>query len=118
MNRDVLKQVARESRKNLTAAEAKLWDCLRDRRFEFRKFVRQKVFENYRVDFYSHSELLVIELDGTSHDSEETRASDAIRTEWLEARGLRVLRFRNEDVMDKLERVLESIKQHFEPFPK
>ena len=113
-----MKQVARESRRNLTPAEAKLWNCLRDRKLEFRKFVRQKVFENYRVDFYCHSELLVIELDGTSHDSVEAQNADAARTKWLEARGLKVLRFRNEEVLNDVEFVLEAIKLYLTPFPK
>jgi 5-methyltetrahydrofolate--homocysteine methyltransferase len=90
---------------------------LRDRRLEFRKFVRQKILGRYRLDFYCHDEKLVVELDGLYHDSSEQQLADQLRTEWLEAQGLKVIRFRNEDIMKNLESALEVIKLSFTPFP-
>jgi very-short-patch-repair endonuclease len=101
----------------MTPAETKLWSRLRDRRFEFRKFVRQKVIVRYRADFYCDDERLIIELDGSSHDSPEAQAYGLERTQWLEAQGYRVLRFLNEDVMRNFPAVLEAIKTALTPFP-
>jgi very-short-patch-repair endonuclease len=110
-------QLARDGRKNATPAEARLWFHLRDRRLDHRKFVRQKVIGRYRTDFYCHEERLVIELDGSSHDSEDSQEYDLERSDWLEAQGFRVLRFRNEDVMRQLGSVLEVIRGALIPFP-
>lgn len=101
----------------MTPAETKLWSRLRDRRLEFRKFVRQKVIGRYRADFCCGDENLIVELDGSSHDSPEAQTYDLERTQWLEAQGYRVLRFPNEDIMRRFPAVLESIKAHFTPFP-
>ncbi len=101
----------------MTPAETKLWSRLRDRRFEFLKFVRQKVIGRYRADFYCDDERLIIELDGSSHDSPEAQAYDLERTQWFEAQGYRVLRFLNEDVMRNFPAVLEAIKTALTPFP-
>ncbi len=111
-------QLAREARRNLTPFEAKLWHALRDRRLEYRKFVRQKIIGRYRTDFYCHEERLVIEVDGSSHDLPEAQEYDTERTAWLEAQGFRVLRFQNADVMRNLEGVLMAIRGALTPFPK
>lgn len=110
-------QLAREARTKLTVAESRLWWRLRDRRFEYRKFVRQKILGRYRVDFYCHDEKLIIELDGGYHDSNDQQIADQLRTQWLESQGLKVLRFQNEHIMQNLEAVLEDIKSAFVPFP-
>ena len=113
----VMVQLARQARKNMTPAEVRLWQCLRNRRLEGRKFLRQKVMGRYRPDFYCAAERLVIELDGSVHDTPEAKANDLERTGWLEAKGLKVIRFRNHSVMNHLPQVLESIKSHFKPLP-
>jgi very-short-patch-repair endonuclease len=110
-------QLAQEARVKMTPAESRLWWRLRDRRLEFRKFVRQKILGRYRLDFYCHDEKLVVELDGLYHDSSDQQLADQLRTEWLESQGLKVMRFQNEDVMKNLESVLEVIKVAFAPFP-
>ncbi len=86
--------------------------------------MRQKAFGRYIVDFYCASAKLVIELDGEVHDTVEAQAYDAVRTETLEARiarqvlsyeqearGLRVLRFRNDLVLEELPEVVKKIKE-------
>jgi very-short-patch-repair endonuclease len=75
-------------------AEEILWRVLRGGNLEGVRFLRQKAFGRYIVDFYCASAKLVIELDGEVHDTIEAQAYDAVRTETLESRGLRVLRFR------------------------
>ena len=101
----------------MTPAEAKLWQRLRDRRLEYRKFVRQKIIGRYRADFFCDEAMLIVEVDGSSHDTPEAQIYDLERTQWLEAQGYRVLRFSNEAVLRHLPAVLESIKSHLPPLP-
>lgn len=93
--------LARELRKNMTAAEKKFWYCLsRNKQFEQHKFERQKPIGNFIVDFYCAKLKLVIELDGNSHDN--TSEKDVERTHQLESLDLRVIRFTNEDVLKNI----------------
>jgi very-short-patch-repair endonuclease len=59
------------------------------------------------VDFYCNEARLVVEVDGEIHDY--TQQEDAIRQEFLESLGLQVVRFRNEDVLEWMEGVLQDI---------
>ena len=73
---------ARTLRKNMTKEERHLW-------YDFLKmypvrFLRQKVIDNYIVDFYCHSARLIIELDGSQHYEEKGLLKDKIRTEKIE----------------------------------
>ena len=105
-----LLELRRQNRKNPTPAEAVLWQALRGGKLEGLRFLRQKAFDRYVVDFYCAEAGLVIELDGSVHDTPETRAYDAQRTRELQARGLKVLRFRNEEALSDLSRVLEIVR--------
>jgi very-short-patch-repair endonuclease len=71
------------------------------------KFQRQVVLAPYIADFAARCARLVIELDGDSHAGRE--AYDAARTAALEARGYRVLRFSNSEVMSNLDGVIRAI---------
>jgi very-short-patch-repair endonuclease len=99
---------AREMRKEMTEPELRLWLQLRAKRFASIKFRRQKVIQDdqhrYIADFAANLPKLVIELDGNTHSGRETY--DARRTEFLESRGYRMLRFLNSDVMTNMEGVL------------
>ena len=64
---------------------------------------------NYIADFVSHSCMLVVEVDGESHDFETRLRHDSRRDEWFVSRGYRVLRFTNDDVMKNLEGVVLAI---------
>ncbi len=99
---------ARELRRMQTPAEAKLWAVLRGRHLGY-KFRRQHPLGHFVADFYCAAVQLVIELDGDSHAAQV--AYDAQRTAWLEAHGLRVLRFSNSDVAHNLEGVVTAILQ-------
>jgi very-short-patch-repair endonuclease len=103
------KDAIREQRKQPTPAEAALWDILRDRRCLGFKFRRQHAIGPYIVDFYCAEAGLVIEVDGPIHDRQTE--NDAGRTEFLEARGLSVLRFNNEVVLLKPIDVVETIER-------
>lgn len=100
-------EFARRLRVGQTDAEQKLWQHLRDRRLQGLKFRRQKPIGRYIVDFICHERMLVVELDGGQH-LEST--ADQARDEWLSAKGLRVLRFWNHDVLQQMEAVLEAIR--------
>ena len=97
---------AKELRKRLTEPEHRLWHHLRANRLGV-KFQRQVVLAPYIADFAARAERLVIELDGDTHGGRE--AYDAARTRSLEARGYRVIRFTNSDVMTNMDGVLRAI---------
>jgi len=98
---------AGELRQNQTEAEAKLWSRLRAHRMAGVQFRCQHAIGNYVVDFCSPRRKIVIELDGSQHlDQAEY---DLERTKDLEAKGYRVLRFWNNEVMNEIEAVLNVI---------
>jgi very-short-patch-repair endonuclease len=103
---------ARQLRRDSTVAENKLWAFLRGRQLEGFKFNRQEPIGPYFVDFACRKGKLVIEVDGPSHDGHDAQAYDAVRTEFLESQGYRVLRFTNEFIMGDLGPTLEVILQH------
>jgi|SRR5579884_2001204 len=101
---------ARQLRRDSTPAEKKLWRGLRSKLPRY-KWRRQMPIGPYFADFACFSEKLVIELDGSQHASAATY--DDVRTRFIEARGFRVLRFWNGDVLSNTDGVLETIAQHF-----
>jgi very-short-patch-repair endonuclease len=111
MARHYLTELRRQNRKNPTPAERILWNALRNRQLEGARFAPQKVIGRYIVDFYCHAAQLIVELDGSVHDTEEVIEYDAIRTQWFEAQGLTVVRFRNGRVYNDLPGVLEIIRR-------
>lgn len=103
-----LKPLAREKRRNPTAAEEKLWEHLRRKQPFGYKFRRQHAIGPFIVDFYCHEADLIIEVDGPIH--QYSPEEDAIRQEYLQSLGFRVLRFQNERVLSATENVLEDIQ--------
>ena len=104
-----LRSNARELRRNSTDAERILWSELRDHRLNGIGFRRQVPIKNYIADFACHAAKLVIELDGGQHFSDQSERADAARSAVIEARGFRVIRFSNHDVMTNRAGVLETI---------
>ncbi len=97
-------------RKNMTKEERHLW-------YDFLKGLsvtanRQKVIGNYIVDFYIASSKVAIELDGSQHCEENKIEYDKLRSEYLEALGIRVLRYTNLDIQQRFNSVCEDILQH------
>ena len=103
-------QRAKELRQDMTPAEKILWQELRGNKLGVH-FRRQQVIAGFIVDFYCHRADLVIELDGGVHEVSEQKASDIERDKVLGEMGLRVFRFKNEDVIGNLQRVLEKIRE-------
>ena len=107
MNKDIIRQRARDLRRNATGEENHLWyDFLRYFPLPVR---RQVPFGNYIVDFYCHQAKLVVELDGSQHCDPDEMEYDRKRTTYLHAQGLEVLRFSNLDVMRQFRSVCEAI---------
>ncbi len=91
----------------MTKEERKLWhDFLKNYPI---RFLRQKVIDDYIVDFYCHSARLIIELDGSQHYEEEGLKKDAIRTERIAERNLTVIRIPNNEVNRNFEGVCQYI---------
>src|SRR5580692_2633298 len=103
--------IARTLRKRETWAEELLWRCLRDRRFSDYKFRRQHAFGPHVLDFFCVEAFLDIELDGFQHGHPASRIQDAKRDEWLEARGVKVLRVWNSQLRGEKEMVMTKIWQ-------
>jgi len=99
---------ARRLRQAMTPAERRLWQCLRANRLNGLHFRRQQIIDGFIVDFYCHAAALVVEVDGSVHDQQVDY--DAERDRILSARGLRVLRIRNSEIMQDLKGVLARIE--------
>ena len=101
-------QRAKELRRDMTPAEKILWQELRANKLGVH-FRRQQVIARFIVDFYCHKAGLVVEVDGDIHDLQ--REEDARREKALSELGLRVIRFRNDDVAKDLPAVVGKIKE-------
>ena len=102
-----LTENAKLLRKNMTKEERHLWyDFLRTYPI---RFLRQKVIDNYIVDFYCHEARLIIELDGSQHYEEKGLLKDKIRAEKIESRNLTVIRIPNNEVNNNFKGVCEYI---------
>ena len=98
---------SKQLRRNLTLAEARLWSYLRGNQINQVNFRRQHAMGKYIVDFCSPKAKLIIELDGSQHL--EQVEYDKVRTQYLEARGYRVIRFWNHEVMNDIDGVIHAI---------
>ena len=103
--------LAKEFRKTQTEAEKLLWKALRNHGFANLKFRRQHPVKWFIADFYCHDFKLIIEVDGGIHNSEIQSEHDENRTSELEELGIRVIRFSNEEILNKLDLVLQKIQQ-------
>ncbi len=105
-NKEILRR-SQDLRKNMTKEERHLWyDFLKTYPVQFK---RQVPVGNYIVDFHCFKANLVVELDGSQHYEPEEIAYDQKRTEFLESRGLAVLRISNLDVIRNFRGVCEEI---------
>jgi very-short-patch-repair endonuclease len=104
---DDLRIWAREMRSGMTDAESLMWKILRSRRLADAKFRRQHPIGRYILDFYCHDRRLCIERDGSQHM--ESADYDQQRDSWLIERGIKVLRFWNNQVLAETESVMQVI---------
>src|SRR5437870_4585963 len=99
---------ARSLRRNLTDAERVIWYAVRAHRLNGASFRRQDPVGPFIVDFVCHSARLIVEIDGAQHFESENEKRDARRDAFLKARGYKVLRFNNHDVITNRQGVVEA----------
>jgi len=100
---------ARELRQRQTAAEDVLWEALRRDALDGLHFRRQHTIGRFLLDFYCAAHKLCIEVDGGVHDKQADY--DEHRTAALAQRGIRVVRFRNEEILGDLPRALDRLRR-------
>ena len=103
---------AKELRMNITSAEFILWKKLKARQIFGLQFRRQHPINQFISDFYCHKVLLVIEVDGEIHLSDQQIERDQGRDYFMNELGLTVLRFTNEQVIHHIKNVVEKIKHY------
>lgn len=104
-----MRTYARTLRRDSTEAERIIWSALRAHRLQGAHFRRQAPIGPFIVDFICHGMKLIIEIDGGQHFSDDGERHDARRSAYLTAKGFRILRFSNLDVMLNRDGVLETI---------
>jgi very-short-patch-repair endonuclease len=109
--RKKMQDVARQFRKEPTQSEAILWEAIRNRKLENRKFRRQHPIGTFIVDFFCREENLIVEVDGLIHESQQEL--DRQRQGLLESLGLHFVRVSSQQVETSLFETLETIKQSF-----
>lgn len=114
-NNPKFKERRRELRRNQTEAEKLLWARLRNKQIYGIKFFRQFSIGAYVIDFYSPIIKLAIELDGGQHAESDKQEYDEIRSNYLRAQGIEVMRFWNNDVMQNMDGVLFKIAEKSNP---
>lgn len=97
---------AAKLRQEATDVERHLWSALRNRQLGGYEFRRQATIGPFIADFLCIEAMLIVELDGSQH----SEVADAGRTRFLEERGYRVLRFWNNEVIENLDGVLQTIQ--------
>jgi len=102
-----LRDVSRDLRKSMTKQEKHLWyDCLAGYPV---RWYKQRIIDNFIVDFYCSQAKLVVELDGSQHYTEQGEAYDKERSEIINAYGIEVIRFSNYDIDTNFEGVCAEI---------
>jgi len=100
-------EFARQLRQQGTDAETLMWYLVRDRRLGGFKFRRQHPLPPYVADYYCHEAKLCVELDGGQHADQ--KEYDARRDADFRDRGIRTLRFWNNQVLTETENVLAAL---------
>ena len=113
-NNKELKHRRKSLRNQSTSAESELWNHLKNKKLNGRKFRRQHSIKNFIVDFYCSSERMIIELDGAYHLEFTQQQLDYERNQLLESLGFKVLRFENKFVFEDIEMVLKTIEEAFD----
>ena len=108
INNEKLK-LAKEFRKKMTLAEKAFWNMVRQNQVEGLHFRRQQVIHGFVADFFCNQIGLVVEIDGGIH--EQQKDYDKLRDHIISACGVKVIRFSNEDVVNKSGWVLQKLKE-------
>ena len=103
-------------RHELTKAEDVLWECIRNRKIDY-KIRRQHIVNGFIADFICIEKKVIIEVDGGIHETTEQKEHDKFRTEVLNNNGLLVIRFTNEEVLENPYEVAKKIKFELDKLP-
>jgi methylmalonyl-CoA mutase cobalamin-binding domain/chain len=107
---------AKEMRHLPTKAEDALWECIRNRKIDY-KIRRQHIVNGYIADFICIEKRVIIEVDGGIHQTKEQKEHDTFRTEVLNNSGFFVMRFTNEEVLENPYKVAKQIKEQLNNLP-
>ncbi|MEO6639228.1 MAG: vitamin B12 dependent-methionine synthase activation domain-containing protein [Ginsengibacter sp.] len=113
----LLKEYAKIHRASPTQAEEKLWELVKTKQLEGYKFRRQHIIGSYIADLICLDKRLIVEIDGLIHQLPENKINDEQRTIWLNENGFKVIRFTNEEVLNKTENVLVKISSELKKQP-
>lgn len=102
---------SRDLRHPQTPAESRLWLQVRNHKLGVHIRRQHVLLGRFIADFYCSAARVCIEIDGDTHSDSDQAEYDTARTEWLEAHGLRVVRFTNDEVMGNLPSVLAAIRR-------
>ncbi|MER9327182.1 DUF559 domain-containing protein [Mesorhizobium sp. M0488] len=102
-------QSAQRLRAAMTDEERILWRHLWRIPVEGTHFRKQASIGIYFPDFISHRLKLIVEVDGAHHGFDDQQRHDELRTKWFENQGYRVIRFRNHEIKNELDSVLDTI---------
>lgn len=106
-----LKTRRRALRNGQTKYEMTLWHEFRNRRFLGLKFYRQYSVGSFILDFFCPKIRFAIEIDGQQHQMPVIQNHDEIRTQFLEAHDIWVMRIKNDEIFYDLQGVLEKIEE-------
>ena len=112
-NDSTLKHRRSELRKKQTDAEKVFWSHVRGRQFHGMRFHRQYSIGPYILDFYCPENRIAIELDGGQHNDPEKIKHDALRSEYIKAQGIDILRFWDHEILLEIQAVLDKIEERF-----
>jgi very-short-patch-repair endonuclease len=110
-NSKIFRERRRDLRKEQTEAEKILWDNIRNRKLNGSKFVRQYSVDPYILDFYNPEIRLAIEVDGKIHEKTDSKIYDQERSQYFKSLDIKIIRFKNEEVIENINIVLEKIRQ-------
>ena len=113
----LLKAFVEEHRKTPTEAESILWRYLKGDGIDANHFRRQHIIGRYITDFVCLKKNLVIEVDGLIHQLPDNKEKDEIRTQWLNEKGFKVIRFKNEEIIGNIDATLKQISDTLKVLP-
>jgi very-short-patch-repair endonuclease len=107
-----LQPFARQLRNNLTKSEACLWKyALKAKQLKGYPFRRQRPVLQYIADFFCKELMLIIEIDGITHDNEISHSKDIQREERLTQAGFKIIRFTDEEVLNNMSGVILKLEK-------
>ena len=101
-----LRSLAKINRNNPTEAEKIFWKRLKKYKYPF---LRQKAIYRFILDFYCSKLLLAIEIDGGIHDNRKNY--DDGRDDLLNKIGIKTVRFKNEEVLEKIDEIFKRLEE-------